>query len=312
MNKNRPMPQENSQYIIYLDVFFAINYCLDYILLRITRAVIKDDHRKYRILIGAFAGACYSLIVITTPLIRNSPLLLGTNVLAAGIMSRISFGYINLKKTVKQTVMLYIITFAAGGIMNVLYYSTGFGVWIREVLLHKNGSYKGISLVRFVLITLLAYVMINAIWKYISKWKREEKNLYQVSICHKGREAACTALYDTGNSLREPVTGKIVHMAEQEILKEILEGDETVREKICVIPYHSVGKEHGILYGIRVEKIVIHNAGEHNIEDSNCISSDENKNGIVLEQPVVAIYKGKLSAIGEYTMILNKDAFENK
>ncbi len=44
----------------------------------------------------------------------------------------------------------------------------------------------------------------------------------------------------------------------------------------------------------------------------NCISGDENRNEIVLEQSVIAIYKGKLSAIGEYTMILNKDAFENK
>ena len=306
------MPQDNNQFIIYLDVFFAINYCLDYILLRITKAVLKDDHRKYRTLAGAFAGACYSIIVITTPLIRNSPLLLGANVLIAGSMSLISFGYSNLKKTVKQTIMLYIITFAAGGIMNVLYYSTGFGVWFRRILIHNNGYYKGIPVVRFVMVTLLTYIMISVIWRYLFWWKRGEKNLYRVSLYHKGREVTCVALYDTGNSLREPVSGKIVHMAEYEILKEILEGDETIKEKFCVIPYHSAGTEHGIIYGIRVEKIVIRNMGGSSMGKENCISGDENRNEIVLEQSVIAIYKGKLSAIGEYTMILNKDAFENK
>ncbi len=306
------MPKETNQYIIYLDVYFAINYCLDYILLRITKAVLKDDHKMYRILIGAFAGALYSIIVITTPLIKISSLLLAANVLAAAMMSLISFGYSHIRKTVKQTVMLYIVTFVAGGTMNVLYYSTGLGTWMRDVLINNNGTYKGIPLVRFVVVTLSTYIILSAIWRYIFRWKRDERNLFPVSIYQKGRAVKCMALYDTGNSLREPVTGKIVHMVEYEILKEILEGDETAGERICVIPYHSVGTEHGIIYGIRMEKIVIHNT------DGNCNgiggsgSCDENKNEIVLEQPVIAIYKGKLSAIGEYTMILNKDAFENK
>ena len=30
--------------------------------------------------------------------------------------------------------------------------------------------------------------------------------------------------------------------------------------QFCVIPYHSIGKEHGLLYGIRVKKIIISNS----------------------------------------------------
>lgn len=303
MKINKLMPQGNNQYIVYLDVFFVINFCLDYILLRITRSVIKDNHKTYRIFIGGLTGALYSIIVITTPLIRTSLLLFLLNIFAAGAMALISFGYVNIKKAVKQTAMLYIITFVTGGVMNALYYSTGFGKWIRQ---------RSIPLMRFVLVTFLTYIMISFIWRYIFRWKRDEKNLYPVSIFHKGKEVKCMALHDTGNSLIEPITGKIVHMAEYEILKELLEGDETVGERFCMIPFHSVGKDHGVLYGIRMEKIVIQDAGLRNVGDEKNISSDENKNEIVLEQPVVAIYKGKLSEIGEYTMILNKDAFGNQ
>ena len=79
------------------------------------------------------------------------------------------------------------------------------------------------------------------------------------------------ALLDTGNALCEPFSGAPVIVAEYEkllpILPEALKeacqlgetaveqiSDERIRGRIRVIPFSSLGKEHGMLIGFRPDK----------------------------------------------------------
>ena len=59
-------------------------------------------------------------------------------------------------------------------------------------------------------------------------------------------------------------------------------------EKMRVIPFHSIGKENGILEGYEVDKIEI----EYNAEKRE------------LNKVMIAVFQGKLSSKGEYQMIL--------
>jgi hypothetical protein len=60
-------------------------------------------------------------------------------------------------------------------------------------------------------------------------------------------------------------------------------------EKTKVIPYHNIGNPHGMMMGYELEKIFIEQSGQRK----------------KYEKIIVAVGPGKMSASGEYQMILN-------
>lgn len=67
--------------------------------------------------------------------------------------------------------------------------------------------------------------------------------------------------------------------------------DRLLPEKLKVIPYHSVGKTHGIMMGMEVSNIKIRtNDGEKKLPEG-----------------ILAMYQGKLSENGSYQMILSPE-----
>ncbi len=109
-----------------------------------------------------------------------------------------------------------------------------------------------------------------------------------VTITENGEHIELKALFDTGNSLTEPMSQKPV---------SIIEENETIKlwlaaqpERYRVIPFRSIGKEHGILEGTMVDELIIWKKDRQ----------------IVHKDVIVALYKGKLSKDGSYQMILNQ------
>lgn len=95
------------------------------------------------------------------------------------------------------------------------------------------------------------------------------------------------ALFDTGNTLTEPFSGKPVCIIEREICDNVIK--EAGPECFKVIPFHSVGQEHGILKGLEIDELIIW-AGEKKI---------------VQKQAVIALYEGCLSKDKSFQMILH-------
>ena len=122
------------------------------------------------------------------------------------------------------------------------------------------------------------------------KYNKAE-TVYNVEIIEQGKQIELKALYDTGNALREPFSGKPVSIVERESLKNI----ELLKkpEKYKIIPFRSIGEEHGILKGMEVDEVIIEKEGAR----------------IVLHQQVIAFYDGRLSQDGSFQMILNQGVF---
>lgn len=122
--------------------------------------------------------------------------------------------------------------------------------------------------------------------------KKQENVLYQVGITEQGKCIEVTALLDTGNCLKEPFSKKPVSIVNQEQFEELW----SIRrpEKCKVIPFYSVGKEHGILHGMEVESIEIFKEEE----------------SIIIQRPIIAVYEGMLSQNKRYQMILHRELLE--
>ena len=107
--------------------------------------------------------------------------------------------------------------------------------------------------------------------------KLGQQHYIPIQIIHKGREISLTALVDTGNTLRDPISGQAVLVVDADVgeqllglsLHQLAHPVETVGcgkyEGLRLIPYSAIGQSGGLLLGIRVEKLLINGKLEHAI-----------------------------------------------
>ena len=120
------------------------------------------------------------------------------------------------------------------------------------------------------------------------------------------------AIIDTGNFLKEPITKIPVAVVEKDILKgvipeeilnnlsNIIEGKEIALgeylSKIRLIPFMSLGKENGMLIGIKADGLAI------NTQDDV----------LFIKNIIIGIYDGNLSKTGKYKALIGLELLENK
>ncbi len=148
----------------------------------------------------------------------------------------------------------------------------------------------------------------------IIKGKINKNNLFcSISIEFDNNIAKVRALIDTGNLLKEPITGEYVVVVEKDALSKtippnILENIELILKgsydtdlgqyssRLRVIPFTSLGKENGILLGIKPDKILIELENETiNVDNAIC-----------------GIYCKKLTKNGLYNALIGLDILERR
>jgi sigma-E processing peptidase SpoIIGA len=134
-------------------------------------------------------------------------------------------------------------------------------------------------------IAIVAFTIIN---KKISK----KRTVYKVILRNNDNTYEAKALYDTGNLLTEPITGKPVSIIESNPF--IRNWIDNTPEKYKAIPYKSVGNDTGILAGMEIEQLIIHYDNTKAVKDNS----------------IIAIYDGKLSKNNSFNMILNHSLIE--
>lgn len=283
----------NTEYVVYLDVFFLINFIMDYMIISITSMIRRKQTNTIRKIMAAAFGALYGIVIIK-PLFNHLSNTMFLNIVVASVMVLIAFRWIDIITYLKNVVLLFGVSFALSGAINYIYYSTVLGKYIRSVLC--GTSNKVVNARRFIVASFLAYFLLNLLTKIIVMVRKDNRLFYDVKITYKGKSVIARALLDTGNSLVEPLTGQMVHLAEEKLIRPLVEGDERAKENMYVIPFHSVGEENGIMYGIKVDEMVILVEGEPEF----------------IYHPIIGIYKGSMSAGRKYSVILNRDSLNNK
>ena len=119
------------------------------------------------------------------------------------------------------------------------------------------------------------------------------------------------SIIDTGNFLREPITKTPVIVVEKQALKDsipnyildnldrIINGENIELgeyiSKIRLIPFTSLGKENGILLGIKIDKALVET------EDKTT----------VLDNVIIGIYNGILSKTGKYQSLIGLEVLDD-
>lgn len=288
---------------IYIDVVFIENLIMNYIILFATSIIIKVKVKHIRLILASSLGAIYSIIAYMSILEMYSSVIL--KIILSVIIVYISYNPQNVKNMWKYLVIFYMTSFVFGGAAFALIY-----IVKPQDILMKNGLFLGTYPLKTIILgTIVAFVVIVTSFKLV-KSKISKKDMFcTIKININKVEIETKAMIDTGNLLKEPISNTPVIVVEHTLLydcmpKEILNnlenilgGDfENISEevknkyisKLKVIPFSSLGKQNGMLIGIKPEEVTVIN--------------DENENKI--NNVIIGIYNKSLTKRGEYRALI--------
>lgn len=246
----------------YIDIYFIINFTMDLVLLILTKRICKRSTKVRRVLIAAAFGAlCACIIAVCDPL----PILILIfieYIFVSIVMILIAFQSASRTIFIRTYIVFLLGTFFLGGVMQSLFVNLGANAYLKT--LYEQVMSKNITIILLVVFGILLTPLFYYGYHVLRENQQLSLRLYDI-IMHFDEEdvMGCKGLMDTGNCLKDPIRGWPVIVVDRELLYDKFINLQSNRpECICVIPYVSVGKEHGILYGIRLEKVMIKNTQE--------------------------------------------------
>ncbi len=201
--------------VLYVDILIILNLFIDYFLLLSSAVLLKQNAKKLRLILASIVGSLSSLFIFLPTL---PPVCMVLVKLMIGFcLVLIAFGY-KTKIVFIKNVLLF---FAE----NLIFIGIMFFLWMFASppgMLWKNGvTYMPISPAILILGSIIAYFATCLINFIISK-RIECKKIYSIIIEFNNKTLKINALYDTGNCLTEPFSGKPVCICEYDSVFKIL------------------------------------------------------------------------------------------
>lgn len=236
--------------IIYGEYLFAENFITGIVILYFTGKIAgyKKVWRRM-ILCGVCCGA-YSFVLFIE--VNGIISFLGKIFFAAGI-SWLAFGQKSVKGIMQGGILFFLVTFFYGGITLALLSTFGWeGISALEGLYLPPITYFTVTVSGTA-----AVLMVELTISLIRTRRRVERTSVEVNLRIEDRNWQMKGFIDSGNLLREPLTGKPVAVVSRTLMKEIKEntGDDPAR--YAAIPYKSVGVVKGIMEGYRIDELKV-------------------------------------------------------
>lgn len=315
-------------YVCYIDVLFLINWMMNVVILLMTGKLLKRQVRLIRLGMAAAVGAalaCFSTIVYAKSSWGNGgieSLLHGMDWIGIPV-SMIGMAYPDRqwRERLRGCLFLYFIAFLLGGMIHAVWENTLLGdFWQRWM---AGSDVESIS-VWLLALSMLGGMIAIELGRYYRNFSSQRELIQEVILYAEDRQWTVKALWDSGNQLRDPYSGKAVHIVEGKELKSLLgEGvyqsllsyielgltrgdpqDSISNEEIgqqtivtpCIpgvrlIPCRSMGSGHTLLLVFSITKILL-------------------SDGSTLMEPLVGLSPISLSEDGSYGMLLHSQTDE--
>ncbi len=258
---------------IYIDILFLINFIINYLILFAASRLAVARIRRYRTALGALIGALYGVAVFFKNLSFLNSLIF--KIAVSVLMNLCAFGFSDMRKLIKMTLVFFFISFTFGGAVLALYLFGMGGVC--EV--RNNIYYIHIPLKALLLSAGAAYILLSLVFR--RSMGRSRQSFCHVEIEHDGKTAELTALSDTGNTLTDPVTNAPVIISDYSAVRAVLpDSVRTVLDeknpsdfpisiselpsnfKFRLIPYKTMSSPFSLLLAFRPDKITVDKKNE--------------------------------------------------
>jgi stage II sporulation protein GA (sporulation sigma-E factor processing peptidase) len=271
--------------VVYVDVAFAVNCAVDFCLLLLTAALLRRRVRLRRVASAAGLGALYAVAALF-PHMEALDWFAG-KWLCSVVLVQIAFGSSPRRRCLyRQSLLLlrdvgvfYAVTFGAAG---AVYALAGF--------LSGGGALSGLTLVRGQVVWWTSFkalalvlglpgglLLLRSLSARAARIARTAGHACRLEVELGGDTVCLSGLHDTGNELRDPISGMPVAVVRAaalskllpESLHAILKHDRnplaalydapdvpsSFAERIRIVPFRAVGGRGGHLLAIRPDAV---------------------------------------------------------
>ncbi|MGE5580926.1 MAG: sigma-E processing peptidase SpoIIGA [Bacillota bacterium] len=213
------------------------------------------------------------------------------------VMVLITFLPVNHRKIIRILGYFYLLSFLLSGIH-----------WGIDSLNERFFHWQITLFWRFCLHLTLILLLGEMGWGIVHRKIWEQISLYPIQIDWNGQQVKLNALLDTGNRLHDPLTkapviiielNRIQNFLPKEVLEltasfsspdlpDVLDLPEFWVERVRVLPFHSLGRDHGILIGFRPDRLTVWQKQQETIH----------------KNVVVALYNRPLSPEGVFQALI--------
>ena len=236
---------------VYIDMVFALNFCVNFLLLRGTARLGASACRNRNIIFAAVIGAVYAVFVYLPQCIWMRQFLM--KLVVAALMLLTAFGV--KRSTLRLSAIFAALSLALCGAVYGVQALQGRPFFYQNSLLYP---------VSFASLLLTAFAVSLACRFFLPKLTHAANSIVPVTLERNGKVVHISALRDSGNTLVDPISGEAVLTAHWTIAAKLL------TEKFCaedftaptalamrlkrqsprLIPYRAVGIQHGLLLAI--------------------------------------------------------------
>ena len=291
---------------VYIDIIFLENLFMNFIILFATQTILKSNIKIIRTFIASILGGIYAILMYMSEIRIYSNICL--KIILSLAMVEIAFNPKSIKSFFKYLVIFYLTSFTFGGVAFALIYFVS-----PENVVFNTGRLVGTYPIKMILLGgILGFIIIVSSFKNIKKKISKTDMLCNIKITIENKSKSLISIVDTGNFLKDPISKAPVIVVNSQSLTGILPGEilDNIKDiinganvnigqyikKIRIIPFSSLGKENGLLLGIKSDISVI------NYQD----------NVIIIKDAIIGIYPGILNKENKYQALVGIEALESK
>lgn len=269
---------------VYIDLYFFINFSMDFLCLFLTARLLSERLSPLRGILASAIGGAYACAALFLGVGGIGgfaiDLLFGIIICAVALTKKGQLGRIPIHSLVFAATST-----ALGGIMTALFNlfnKTGIFDFVRET----DGD--GISVWLFLILALISGAITLLGGRGLTK--KMSASEVELSITLGSRSVRLYGISDSGNLLREPITGKPCIIADRKRLAPIIPSelsasacgepltalhslDPEMKKRIILIPA-TTATGGGMLIGLRAEKIIISSGNKRREADAVIAISD--------------------------------------
>lgn len=257
---------------IYLDVVFLINLLYQLWILKLLDVIFQLHTPFLRLLLGGICGSVgYCMCILMKIRIFLFPANMIAGVLLGLLVLPAAFAPLRVRQSLLLIPAQLFLNCVLGGILSLLPGGTS----VQYLVLLAGGA------------LIFAGMFCRKMRELLLARAHQTNCIRQIRLIHRGNKVAANALIDTGNSLKDPISGEPVMIVDTQIAGEILpEGRIEEQPGYRLIPFDSIGVTKGVMEAFRIEVLEV----------------EEN---IVRKRVICAVYHGRFQSAEQYQVLLH-------
>ena len=302
--------------VYYIDIFFLVNWMMNVAILMLCGKFLRRQIYLGRLGIAAALGggwACLTIEISWSQMTEGnltwlreiiSFFLWGMNWFAVPfLMLEIVYPDKQWRERIQSMFCLYLSAVLFGGVTHLIWENTSFGQFWQIWMSGSDGEAVSIWLLALAMLSGMTIIELGRRYRQLSSGR---ERIQEVILNVGERQWTVKALWDSGNQLQDPFSGRPVHIVEEKEVKELL-GDQRYQDLmeyleqgstrtadfplIRMIPCRSLGSAHTLLPVMSIDRIHL-------------------ADGSTLTKSLIGLSRIPLSDDGSFCMLLHSQTDE--